>query len=136
MTSQRLLVFVWFAGPAFAATDAECNQILERALSDGNPDTRKEAVGALSLAARREPVFAKLEGMLQDKDVEVREATVASLAELKTPGARAALRKALNDDVPEVSFAAAKALWGMHDPAGEKALLSVLEGESKTSSGF
>ncbi|HJT86303.1 MAG TPA: HEAT repeat domain-containing protein, partial [Bryobacteraceae bacterium] len=47
-----------------------------------------------------------------------------------------ALHRALNDDVPEVSFAAAKALWNFHDPAGEEALLAVLMRESKAGSGF
>ena len=46
------------------------------------------------------------------------------------------MRKALEDEVPEVSFAAAKALWGLHDPTGKRALLAVLAGETKTSSGF
>jgi len=119
-----------------AATPDQCNSLLEAALANKNPDTRKQAVIALSLAALRGPAFARLEGMLQDKDVEVREAAVASLAEVKTASARKALRKALDDDVPEVSFAAAKALWVLHDPAGEQALLAVLGGESKTSSNF
>ena len=113
-----------------------CNDLLRQALENKNPDTRKQAVAALSLAATDEPAFGKLEGMLQDKDVEVREAAVTSLTEVKTAGARAALRRALNDDVPEVSFAAAKALWSLHDPAGEQALLAVLERQSKTSSGY
>src|ERR1022692_1843900 len=60
--------------------------------------------------------------------------------ENKNPDTRkqavAALRKALEDDVPEVSFAAAKALWMLHDSAGEQALLAVLGRESKTSSNF
>jgi HEAT repeat protein len=113
-----------------------CNDLLRQALENRNPDTRKQAVVALSLAATRGPAFAKLEGMLQDKDVEVRLAAVASLAEVDTASARAALRKALDDDVPEVSFAAAKALWMLHDPAGEQALLAVLGRESKASSNF
>jgi HEAT repeat protein len=74
--------------------------------------------------------------MLQDKDVEVRQAVVASLADVKSESATAALRKALADPVPEVSFAAAKALWARHDRVGRDALLSVLGGESKTSSSF
>jgi HEAT repeat protein len=49
--------------------------------------------------------------MLQDRDVEVRRAVVASLADVKSQSATTALRKALDDAVPEVSFAAAKALW-------------------------
>ena len=53
------------------------------------------------------------------------------------PGrACARLTKGLNDEAPEVSFAAAKALYAAHDPAGKSALLAVLSGENKTSSGF
>jgi len=38
--------------------------------------------------------------------------------------------------VPEVSFAATKARWAGHDPAGGDALLAVLEKESNNSSNF
>ena len=119
-----------------AAINERCDNLLQQALENKNPDTRKQAVAALSLAETGDPAFAKLEGMLQDKDVQVRQAVVASLADVKTAGARAALRQALNDDVPEVSFAAAKALWALHDPAGEEALLAVLGREAKTSSNY
>jgi HEAT repeat protein len=74
--------------------------------------------------------------MSQDKDAEVRQAAISSLAEMKTKSASAALHKALEDPVPEVSFAAAKALWSRADPIGRKALLAVLTGESKASSNF
>jgi HEAT repeat protein len=121
---------------ATATTDDRCNNLLQQALENKNPDTRKQAVVALSLAATRDSAYAKLEGMLKDKDVEVRLAAVASLAEVKTPSALAALRQALDDDVPEVSFSAAKALWALHDPAGEQALLAVLGRQSKTSSNY
>jgi HEAT repeat protein len=131
-----LLVCVSMAIRCWAVTEAECNKMLETALSDKNPDTRKAAVAALSLTATNAPALARLEGMLHDQDVIVRQTVVAGLAELKTPEARAALRKALDDAVPEVSFAAAKALWALHDPAGEQALLAVLGRESKTASGF
>ncbi len=114
----------------------KCNDILKQALTAHNPDTRKQAAIALSLATDHSPLMPILEGMLSDKDVEVKLAVVASLAEVTTPAATSALHTALQDDVPEVSFAAAKALWSRHDPAGEQALLSVLQGESKTSSGF
>lgn len=121
---------------AHAATEAQCNQLLQQALEARNPDTRKQAVVALSLASSRGSLFDTLENMLEDKDVEVRQAVVASLAEVKTRKASAALHKALNDDVPEVSFAAAKVLYARHDPAGRQALLAVLAKESKTTSGF
>jgi HEAT repeat protein len=119
-----------------AATDAECSDILRRAIESRNPETRTMAVVALSLATDRDPMHARLEEMLQDRDVGVRLAVVASLAEVKTKAAIAALHQALNDDVPEVSFAAAKALWNLHDPAGKQALMAVLQGDSKTASNF
>lgn len=117
-----------------AATKAE--GILQEALASKNPDTRKQAVAALSLAASREPYLSKLTSMLEDKDVEVRLAAVASLSEIKNKAVNKALLKALEDEVPEVSFAAAKALWTLHDAAGKRALMAVLEGENKASSSF
>lgn len=114
----------------------QARNALDAALKDKNPDTRKQAVVALSLAGTGDPYAAWLESMLNDRDVEVRVATVAGLVDLKTGRAVAALRKALKDEVPEVSFAAAKALWQLNDPEGKEALLSVVGGETKTSSGF
>jgi HEAT repeat protein len=127
---------VALATRGLAATDAQCSGILQHALNAGNPETRKQAVFALSLASGRGPLFEQLERMLQDKDVEVRQAVVASLADVKSESSTAALHRALEDAVPEVSFAAAKALWARHDRVGRGALLAVLAGESKSSSGF
>jgi len=124
------------AGPGRAATEAQCSEILQHALEGRNPDTRKLAVVALSLAPGNGPLFETLRQMLHDKDVEVRQAVVASLAEVRSKPATAALLKALDDEVPEVSFAAAKALFNRHEPAGRQALLTVLAKESKTSSNF
>ena len=47
------------------------------------PDTRKQAAIALSLVGSAEPFPSQLESLLDDKDVEVRLAAVASLADLK-----------------------------------------------------
>src|ERR1035441_8667746 len=66
-----------------AATQAQCSELLRRGLEDKNPETRRQAVVALSLAGQRGPLFARLEEMLRDKDVEVRQAVVVSLAEVK-----------------------------------------------------
>jgi HEAT repeat protein len=124
------------AARGLAATDAQCNEILQHALDAGNPETRKQAVVALSLTSGHGRLFDQLARMLQDKDVEVRLAVVASLGDVKSERSTAALRTALEDNVPEVSFAAAKALWARHDRAGREALLAVLGGESKSSSNF
>ena len=124
------------ATSGWSATDAECIEILQHALDAGNPETRQQAVVALSLSSGRGPLFNQLERMLEDKDVGVRQAVVASLADVKSASATAALHKALEDAVPEVSFAAAKALWARRDPDGRAALLAVLSKESKSSSNF
>jgi hypothetical protein len=118
------------------ARDRECRDILEKALKDKNPDTRKQAAIALSLVGSAGPYASQLESLLDDKDVEVRLSAVASLSDLKDSRTIAALHKALNDEVPEVSFAAARSLWALNDPEGKKALLAILGGESKASSGF
>lgn len=111
-------------------------QILRESLADKNPDTRRHAVQALGLIGPREPYASQLRAMLDDKDVEVRLATVATLVDLKDKDTVKALMKALDDEVPEVSFAAAKALWSLNEPAGRDALVAVLSGDAKVSSGF
>jgi HEAT repeat protein len=110
--------------------------LLEDSLKDKNPDTRKQAVQALGLVGPREPYLSELRSMLDDKDIEVRLATITSLVDLKDKKTLPALQTALEDDVPEVSFAAARALWTLNDPKGHDALIDVLSGETKTSSGF
>jgi len=124
------------AGPVPASNQDRARSFLEDSLKDRNPDTRKHAVQALGLVSAREPYLSELEAMLDDKDVEVRLATITSLVDLNSGRTLPALRKALDSEVPEVSFAAAKALWTLNDPLGREALISVLSGDTKTSSGF
>lgn len=122
--------------PATASRNQQCHDILDKALKDKNPDTRKQAAIALSLAGSREPYPSQLESLLDDKDVEVRLAAIASLTDVKNDRTIPALHKALNDEVPEVSFAAARSLFAMNDPDGKKALLSIVSGEAKADSGY
>ena len=119
-----------------SVNEKQSRDLLDKALQDKNPDTRRQAVIALSLIGDVAPYPSDLSSMLSDKDVEVRIAVVSSLSDLKSDRSTLALRRALDDSVPEVSFSAARALWALGDPSGKNALLSVLAGESKTSSGF
>jgi len=122
--------------PPPASNHDRARGFLEESLKDKNPDTRKHAVQALGLLTAREPYLTELEAMLNDKDVEVRLATITSLVDLRSRRTVPALKKALDSDVPEVGFAAAKALWTMKEPQGRDALIAVLYGDEKTSSGF
>ena len=46
------------------------------------------------------------------------------------------LQKALHDSTPEVDFAAAKALYQLHDADGKEFLLGVVSGQSKATSNY
>ena len=73
-TICTLALCAWTAtGVGTAATDVEqCHEMIRHALESNNPDTRKSAVVALSLAATDTLLLKELAGMLEDKDVEVR----------------------------------------------------------------
>jgi HEAT repeat protein len=124
------------APAAGASNETRARGFLDQALTDKNPDSRKQAVQALGLVGSREPYISQLESMLDDKDLEVQLATITSLVDLNNKRTVPDLQKALDSEVPEVSFAAAKALWALNVPAGREALISVLSGETKVSSGF
>lgn len=118
------------------STQDRARGLLADSLKDKNPETRVRAVQALGLVSPTEPYLSQLEAMLDDKDVPVRLAAITSLVDLKNQRTVPTLLNALDSDVPEVSFAAAKALWALDDPAGHEVLVAVLNGDTKTSSKF
>jgi HEAT repeat protein len=113
-----------------------CWELLKDAAQDKNPDVRKDAAEALSLIPVNGKVLQQLDSMLDDHDVQVRIAAVATLGDFKDTRTVPLLRKALADPIPEVDFAAAKVLYHLHDPEGERFLLAVVAGESKGSSSY
>ena len=117
-------------------TTQRCRDLLDQATQDKNPDIRKDAVEALSLTGVSEALLKSLTAMMDDQDFLVRTAVVTTLGDLKSKSTIPMLEKALDDPVPEVSLAAAKALYRLHDPAGMRFLLAVASGESKASSSF
>jgi HEAT repeat protein len=127
------------AGPATpppSPDENRANQILSDSLASKNPDVRKQAVAALGLIGPREPYISEITGALSDKDIYVRLAAVASIVDLKDKSTGDILEKAFTDDAPEVSFAAAKALYALGDPRGRSAMLAILERDAKTKSNF
>ena len=117
-------------------TAQRCRQMLEQASQDKNPDVRKDAVEALSLAGTNDALFQSLTSMIDDRDVPVRIALMRTLGDLKSRSAVPLLKKGLDDPVPEVALAAARALYGLHDPEGTRFLLAVVAGESKAASSY
>jgi HEAT repeat protein len=110
--------------------------ILKQAMADSNPEHRKLVAVSMSLAGPNTDATALLIPAIKDKDVQVSVAACASLGEMKEKKAIPALQEALDGEIPEVSFAAARALLEMGDPDGEAAILQVLAKHKKTSSGL
>jgi HEAT repeat protein len=117
-------------------TVQRCRSMLDEAAHDGNPDVRIGAAEALSLVGVKDNALQSLAPMLDDHDVSVRVAVVSTLGDFKDKRTIPLLKKALQDPVPEVDFAAAKVLYQLHDPDGEQFLLAVVAGESKASSSY
>jgi HEAT repeat protein len=119
-----------------ADTVQRCRSMLNDAVHDRNPDGRKGAAEALSLVGVKDNALQSLAPMLDDHDVSVRIAVVITLGDFKDNRTLPLLKKALQDPVPEVDFAAAKELYQLHDPEGVQFLLDVVSRESKATSSF
>lgn len=124
------------AAPPPSPDENRANLILNEGLASKNPDVRKQAVAALGLIGPRKPYLSEIAAALSDKDVYVRLSAIASIVDLKDKGTADLLNQALSDGTPEVSFAAAKALFGLGDPRGRTAMLAILDREAKTQSNF
>jgi HEAT repeat protein len=141
--ARALLLTVLALSPAVLVAQApaldtaqRCREMLQQATQDKNPDIRKAAVEALSLIGSTDSLHQALTAMVEDQDVLVRTSVVNTLGDLKSRSSIPILRKALDDPVPEVSLAAARALYGLHDPDGIRFLLAVASGQSKASSSY
>jgi len=109
-------------------------EVLKQGAADHEPETRRQVALALSLSRTSAPVTSILESLVKDSDYLVRLATLDALGELGDRKLARLAEPALGDDVPEVMFAAARALHRLHDPAGKSMLLSIVEKEEKAQS--
>jgi HEAT repeat protein len=122
-------------GQALRDNAEQARSILRAGVEANDPLVRIEAINAVGMIGDHELVLTRLEQFLHDNDIRVRLAAVHALTDLASPHSIEPLRHVLEDEkVPEVVFAAAKALERLHDPAGTKALMEIYEGERKSSS--
>jgi HEAT repeat protein len=113
------------------------HNILNVGLASSDPDVRARAIAAVGMIARTQSVRKRIEGFLSDKNEHVRIAAVDTLADLHFHRSIPALEKVMNNDpVPEVEFAAAKALFKLGDPKGKQMLEVVLYGKLDTKSSY
>jgi len=99
-------------------------------------DLRRETAVAMSLLPAKDGAAGWLAELLNDKDYQVRVAAVDTLGEWNDKARLNDLTARLGDEVPEVAFAAAKALFSMKTVQGREALQAVFEEEMKAKSGF
>src|SRR5437899_2375655 len=85
---------------------------LDKGIRDGDPEHRKEAIAALGTIGNIPEARKRVEAALMDKDTEVQQTAAGTLAEMQARESIPALQVAL-DGKPEVSIAAAKALWDL-----------------------
>jgi HEAT repeat protein len=132
----KVCVLLLFGACLWAGSIQQARQAITDGAHNREGDQRREAALALSLAPAKDPVVALLDKLATDKDYQVRVAAVDTLGELNDKKRIGLVQAALADEVPEVAFAAAKALYAMKDPAGVQALESIYQGEIKGRSNF
>jgi HEAT repeat protein len=113
-------------------------EMLKAALSDSKTQARQariDAVAAIGTLAGLEQAQKLLRDAAQDPDRYLRLGAVAAMGASKAEIFIPDLKTALQDNAPEVSFAAAVSLWKMHDRSGESVLYGVLAGERKAKQG-
>jgi HEAT repeat protein len=119
-----------------AGSISRARAVLTDGAADKDPENRREVAVALSLISTRDPSASLLKTLAQDKDYLTREAALVSIGELGDPKMVKLVEAALNDEVPEVLFAAARTLMRMKHPEGRRILIAILEKEADAESSF
>jgi hypothetical protein len=94
--------------------------ILTAGLNDNkHAEVRIQALAALGLLGGNPRSIRMILDTFADPDLAIRTAAVLAAGQTKSPTVTTGLRHMLDDKEPQVAFAAATALWKMHDPSGE-----------------
>ncbi len=123
------------AAPADSPSDAWA--LLMQGVASGKFRDRSDAVSALTILDRDRKAIAVISDALSDKEETIRVLAATSLGEMKAHSAIPKLKQAMDQDKsPQVSFAAAQALWKMGDRSGRNVFFDVLDGERKVKPGL
>jgi HEAT repeat protein len=122
--------------PAWAATDVDAAwSLLAGALADQNAAHRAQGLTALGNLPNNSRASQMAESALTDKEWSVRRAAAAALGEMDARSSIPKLQQALEDDTPDVVFAAARSLWVMGDRSARDVFLQILARERSDSPG-
>ncbi len=110
------------------SNDRSSLQLLWNTMQDRNSDDKVAYQSAEAIATLGDKrIFSKLWSMLISSYHDVRTMGVIAMGKLKTPEAKNALIRMLDDDVLEVRLVAAEQLGLFRDPIGEPEVLEVFE---------
>ena len=110
--------------------------MLKDAAASDKVRDRSDALSALVVVAPDPRATKMLEDAVLDKDESIRLLAVTSLGDIKAKSSIKVIDAAMQDASPQVSFAAAVALWKMGDRDGRDIFYSILEGDRKTGPGL
>ncbi|MEO8131716.1 MAG: HEAT repeat domain-containing protein [Bryobacteraceae bacterium] len=130
-----LLLFLCLT-PVMAVKLDDVWKVLTDGAAETNANKRKLALSSLAIAGPNPRAVTLVASLLKDKEVDVRETAAAVLGEMNSRAAIPMLLDALDDEAPEVNFAAARSLWNLGDRRGKDVLLAVLAGERGVSAGI
>jgi HEAT repeat protein len=120
-----------------ANSPADAWKLLMQGESSPKFRDRSDAVSALTILDRDRKAISAIADALQDKEETIRVLAASSLGEIKARSAIPQLKDTMNNDKsPQVSFAAAEALWKMGDREGRDIFYEVLDGERKVKPGL
>jgi len=131
-----LLCVVSFGLGQTPEATVRAREVLRVGIADKEPNVRREVAIAMSLIRSSDASVEMLKSLTKDKDHLVRQSAIDSLGELGDKKLISVIQPALDDEVPEVVFAAARALFRLGSTEGERVLLAVYEKEEKAKSGL
>lgn len=135
MRAQLLIALLLPTAALLAQPDKTAWDVLRTGLTEKNPERRRQAVTAIGSIGLDNDAIQLVESALRDSDSLVRQTAAAELGQMKARQSIPALKTALDDEWPEVAFAAAKALWDMGDKSGLDLIEDVLTGQQKSNEG-
>ncbi|WP_263409746.1 HEAT repeat domain-containing protein [Terriglobus tenax] len=110
--------------------------ILEKDASDKKTETLIMVVSALGDLGAEPKAQNMLMEAVGSSDIDVRMAAIASMGQTRNQMFVPTLRKLLDDEKPQIAFAAASTLWTMGDHSGKDVLFAVVDGERKGDAGM
>jgi len=111
-------------------------KVLHAGVAEPKLAKRMETILALGTIGASDEARRMVESRLADSAPQMRQAAAMTLGKMKSQKSAPALRLAMKDKAPEVSFAAALALWELGDHSGRHILYEVLAGKRGTSPGM